>query len=239
MTQWCPSDPVLQQFSGQAPLFPLPNVVLFPHAVLPLHIFEPRYRQMTADALEGERLIAMSLLAPEGQTTGAGCPPPVHPMVGLGQIIAHERLDDGRYMLVLRGVARARLIREQAVDLGRPYRIGQLELCDDHVPPTADFDRQSRAEEIVSLFGRLFPGVEFQRLVQQALSIDLPLASVCDVIASALPIKPELAQLFLDELNTDVRSQMLWQLLKRMERPEPSKSSTTATRRFPPSFSSN
>ena len=74
MTQWCPSDPVLQQFSGQAPLFPLPNVVLFPHAVLPLHIFEPRYRQMTADALEGERLIAMSLLAPEGQTTGAGCP---------------------------------------------------------------------------------------------------------------------------------------------------------------------
>jgi Lon protease-like protein len=234
MTQWCPSDPVLQQFSGKAPLFPLPNAVLFPNAVLPLHIFEPRYRQMTADALEGERLIAMGLLVPESQTAPVATLPPIHPTVGLGRIIAHERLDDGRYMLVLRGVARARVIREQPLDL--PYRVGELELRGDQVPETAGFDRPSRAEEIVSLFCKLFPGVEFQRLIQQALSIDLPLGCVCDIIASALPIQPELAQLLLDELNSDTRSQMLWQLLKRMERPEPA---TPAARRFPPRFSSN
>ena len=237
MTQWCESDSVLKQFSGQAPLFPLPNVVLFPHAVLPLHIFEPRYRRMTADALRGERLIAMSLLAPVSQTAVADCLPPVHPMMGLGRIIAHELMEDGRYMLVLRGVARTRLVREQAVDL--PYRIGQLELCGDHIPATADFDRQSRSEEIVSLFCRLFPGVEFQRMAQQALSSDLPLATICDVIAAALPIPPELAQLFLEELNSDTRSRMLWQLLKRMERPGSPASSTPTTRRFPPCFSSN
>lgn len=237
MTQSCPMDPILQQFSGQAPLFPLPNVVLFPNAVVPLHIFEPRYRQMTADALEGERLIAMSLLASEMSVGPDIVSPPIHPIVGLGRIIAHERLDDGRYMLVLRGIARARVIRESVVDL--PYRIGQLELCCDHVPLTADFDRRSRAEEITSLFCKLFPGVEFQRLIQQAMSDDLPLGSVCDVIASALPITPDLAQLFMDELDSDIRSKMLWQLLKQMEPSRPTRETTSANRQFPPRFSPN
>ncbi len=238
MTQSCSSDSVcLQQFSGQAPLFPLPNVVLFPQAVLPLHIFEPRYRQMTADALNGEGLIAMSLLAEDWESTAADGLPPIHSTVGLGRIVAHERLDDGRYILVLRGVARARLVREQPLDL--PYRMGQLELCPDHIPTSVDFDRRTRAEEITSRFCQLFPGVEFQRLVQQAMSVDLPLGSVCDVIASALPIQPALAQLFLDELNPDLRSQMLWQLLKRMERPQALAPSSSSNRRFPPSFSIN
>lgn len=234
MTPSCTPDPALQNFSGQAPLFPLPNVVLFPHAVLPLHIFEPRYRQMVADALAGERLIAMSLLVPGWQSV-TDREPPIHPMVGLGRIIAHELLDDGRYMLVLRGIARARILREPTVDL--PYRIGNLELCQDRVPATTDFDRQLRGEEITSLFCKLFPGVEFQRLVQQAMSVDLPLGNICDVIASALPIQPVVAQMLLDELNADLRSQMLWQLLTRMERPESMSPQPTIS--FPPPFSSN
>lgn len=237
MTQPSPLNSTLLQFSGQAPLFPLPNVVLFPQASLPLHIFEPRYRQMTADVLEGERLIAMSLLTPGWQATPPDVPPPIHPMVGLGQIIAHERLDDGRYMLVLRGVSRARVVQELSV--GLPYRVGQLELFQDEVPPTPDFDRMNRADEIATLFCRLFPGVEFQRLIRQAMSVDLPLGHVVDLIASALPIEPELAQMFLDERNVDVRSQMLWQLLKRMERHDPSKSGPATLRGFPPSFSAN
>ena len=103
MTMFSPSN-LLQTFSGQAPLFPLPNVVLFPHATLPLHIFEPRYRQMTADALRGEQLIAMSLLKSVVQDASDSATPAIHPIVGLGQIIAHERLEDGRYMLILKGV---------------------------------------------------------------------------------------------------------------------------------------
>lgn len=237
MTQPSPQDSTLLQFSGQAPLFPLPNVVLFPHASLPLHIFEPRYRQMTADVLEGERLIAMSLLAPGWQAFPLESAPPIHPMVGLGQIIAHQRLDDGRYMLVLRGVARARVLRELSIDA--PYRVGQLELFQDEVPAAPDFDRLNRADEIATLFCKLFPGVEFQRVIRQALSVDLPLGHVVDLIASALPIQPELAQMFLDELNVDVRSQMLWQLLKRMERYDPATSGPASVRGFPPSFSAN
>lgn len=230
MTQWCSSDPALQTFSGRAPLFPLPNLVLFPNVSVPLHIFEPRYRQMTADALAGERLIAMALQLDSGSEFAK---PSIDPMVGLGRIIAHERLDDGRYILVLRGLSRARVIQEDDIEL--PYRVGQLELCSDQAPPSPDFDRRERADQITSLFCQLFPGVEFQRVVEQAMSADLPLGTVCDIVASALPISPDLAQLFLNEVNSDLRSQMLWQLLKQME---PARAKA-ALKPFPPGFSSN
>ena len=64
----------LQAFSGIARLFPLPNVVLFPHMVLPLHIFEPRYRQMMGDALAGDQLIAITLLPAGNRITKVGLP---------------------------------------------------------------------------------------------------------------------------------------------------------------------
>ena len=77
MTFSCEIDAELKDFSGLAPIFPLPNVVLFPNALLPLHIFEPRYRQMTADALEGERLIAMALLRPGWESSSPPAEPPI------------------------------------------------------------------------------------------------------------------------------------------------------------------
>jgi len=221
-----------QPFSGNAPLFPLPNVVLFPHAVLPLHIFEPRYRQMTADVLEGERLIAMALQESVETTDEL---PAIRPIAGLGQVIAHERLEDGRYLLVLRGVGRVRLLRE--IPSSKPYRIGEFEVCPDTAPRDAEFDRQIRAEQIATLFARLFAGEELQRLVDQAHADHLPLGSVCDVLASTLPIQPRVAQLLLEELNSDVRSQMLWQLLKRMDPATRLQTATAAT--FPPGFSTN
>jgi hypothetical protein len=194
---------------------------------------------MTADVLDGERLIAIgpfpSPAEPVGELLQANAPVANNPMLGVGRIVAHERLDDGRYMLVLRGVARGRLVSVQAAaDL--PYHVGQIELCPDEVPATADFDRRTRAEEIASLYCKLFPGVEFQRLVQQAMAEDLSLGSACDVIASALPIQPEIAQLLLDERNSDLRSQMLWQLLNQME---PSPAVAMALKQFPPGFSTN
>jgi uncharacterized protein len=236
MTQKSFRDPSLHQFSGLAPLFPLPGCVLLPHALLPLYIFEPRYRAMSAAALDGERLIAMSLVRFESQTLSTADIPPIAPMVGLGRIIAHERLDDGRYMLVLRGIARARVLHEKAVAL--PYRIGQLQICEDVVPDVEEFDRQTRAEEIVALFCRLFPGEKLQRVVHQAMTDDVPLGTICDVIAAELPIGADLMQLFLEEPNADVRSRMLWQLLKRMEGSTRREDAPT-TRRFPPHFSLN
>src|SRR5882672_2663150 len=100
------------------PMFPLPNVFLFPGTLMPLHIFEPRYRQMIEDSLDGPgRLVVATVLeAHHDECAGA---PPVHHVAGLGEIARHERLPDGRFLIVLAGLARV-LIREVPSD--RLYR---------------------------------------------------------------------------------------------------------------------
>ena len=105
------------------PLFPLPNVVLFPNVFLPLHIFEPRYRDMVADALDGDRMIGMVLLRPgwEGAYEGR---PPVYPVGCAGLITHSERLSDGRYNIVLRGLEKFRIAGE---DDSRAYRQARVE----------------------------------------------------------------------------------------------------------------
>jgi ATP-dependent Lon protease len=111
-------------FDSQAvPLFPLPNVVLFPHSVLPLHIFEERYKAMTADALAGRRQIAMALLRAGWEKCYYG-KPAIEPVVCVGSILSHERLADGRYNFLLQGTTRARIHREVG---GHAYRVAELE----------------------------------------------------------------------------------------------------------------
>src|SRR6266446_7051837 len=114
-----------QTFDGTVRLFPLPNVVLFPHVTLPLHIFEPRYRQMTMDALSGDRLITMVLLKPGFEAEYENCPP-LYSVVCVGKIIVDYRLEDGRYNILLRGISRARIIKELSGD--KLYRTAQVEL---------------------------------------------------------------------------------------------------------------
>ena len=105
------------------PLFPLPNVVLFPNVFLPLHIFEPRYREMVADAIASDRMIGMVLLRPGWQLDYEGRPA-VYP-IGCSGVVTHvERLADGRYNLVLRGVERFRIVEE---DHEKSYRRAVVE----------------------------------------------------------------------------------------------------------------
>ena len=97
--------------SDLLPLFPLPTAVLFPNVFLPLHVFEPRYREMVADALNSDRLIGMALLRPGWEADYDGRPA-VYP-VGCSGVITHvERLADGRYNIVLRGLDRFRIVDE-------------------------------------------------------------------------------------------------------------------------------
>src|SRR5215469_5104723 len=118
----------LQNFSGIARLFPLPNRVFCPHAMQPLHIFEPRYRQMTADALADDRLIAIVLLQP-GWENQYDQLPALHTMACLGRIVADQMMPDGRYNLLLRGLSRIRLLEE--VPGARMYRFVRVELIAD------------------------------------------------------------------------------------------------------------
>ncbi|MEP6592981.1 MAG: LON peptidase substrate-binding domain-containing protein [Acidobacteriota bacterium] len=104
-------------------MFPLPNVVLFPTVSLPLHIFEPRYREMVSDALDGDRIIGMALLRPgwEGKYEAR---PPIYPIGCAGLITHAERTADGRYSIVLRGLEKFRVVSEQHQ---RAYRIAEVD----------------------------------------------------------------------------------------------------------------
>ena len=113
------------------PLFPLPNVVLFPNVFLPLHIFEPRYRQMVADALQEDRIIGMTLLQPGYEANYEGRPAVYS--IGCAGVITHgQPLGDGRYDIVLRGMEKFRIRSE---DHSRPYRIGHVEGISEVISP--------------------------------------------------------------------------------------------------------
>ena len=122
------------------PIFPLPNVVLFPNVFLPLHIFEPRYRQMVDDSLKGDRIIGMVLLRPgwEGNYEGR---PAVYG-IGCAGVITHaERLPDGRFNIVLRGMEKFQVLGEQE---GQLYRLATVEAVAE--PAAETFREQMRGE---------------------------------------------------------------------------------------------
>lgn len=132
------------------PLFPLPNVVLFPNVCLPLHIFEPRYREMVAHTLDADRIIGMVLLRPgwEGEYEGR----PAIYGIGCAGLITHaERLDDGRYNLVLRGLHKFKVTEE---DHSRRYRMATI---DPILEPVVDADRSIIAAERRRLEALLVP----------------------------------------------------------------------------------
>src|SRR5204862_8194818 len=137
------------------PIFPLPNCVLLPGGLLPLHVFEPRYRELTRDCLAGHQLMGVARLRPGYETTYYGRPP-VYERCGVGRIICSEELPDGRFALLLRGVARAEIARELSVD--RTYRCVEARLLNDAKCDGAhavDFHRQ-----LISLCDRLAEVIE-------------------------------------------------------------------------------
>lgn len=116
---------------GSLPIFPLPNAVLLPHAPLPLHVFEPRYQALVQDALAGDRLLAIALLEP-GWEDIYDERPLVRPIAGLGEIVAHDPLPDGRSNILLKGLGRVEILREHAPR--QLYRVVSARLLRDRRP---------------------------------------------------------------------------------------------------------
>ena len=118
------------------PIFPLDKVVLFPNVFLPLHIFEPRYREMVSDALAGDRIIGMVLLRPGFEADYNGRPPVFE--IGCAGVITHsEKLSDGRFNIVLRGLEKFRVVSE---DTSRAYRLAEI----DPLPETPDAEEREQ-----------------------------------------------------------------------------------------------
>jgi len=200
-------------FSGIVPVFPLPNVVLFPGMFLPLHIFEPRYREMTADALNGERLIAMALLKPGWQQDYQGTPP-IHSILGMGKIVEDAKQEDGRFNLVLIGLHRVRVLEE--VGSG-PYRVARVELLKEHHPTPKESDRKRQL--LLALYMQVMKDV-----MKGAVPVppaDVPLGMLCDLVASLFRLDPEVKQELLEELDVSARCDRLLSLLESASSPDP------------------
>jgi Lon protease-like protein len=183
---------------GRVPLFPLPSVVLLPNTFLPLHIFEPRYRAMTRDALAGDRLIAMGYqLGPDHDYDG---PPPVAPVAGVGEIVLAQNLPDGRYNLVLRGRARVHIDQELPSD--HLYRVVQATLLPDEPPSSVVelLDAEASLRALTIGLAEALP--EGGDLLKQVVAAQSTPAALVDVVASTLIADPRLRQQLLE--TTDV-----------------------------------
>lgn len=176
-------------------LFPLPNVVLFPLAVLPLHIFEERYKTMTADAIKGSRQIAMALYCPGWESNYYGSAT-IEPVVCVGTILSHEKLQDGRYNLLLRGDARARIVRE--VCCNRPYRMAELQLLAEQRPIELDLEAQRCKLRRIFCCGPI-AGTSVGRQFAKLVASPLPTVNLADLIAFNLLEDAKLKQSFLAE----------------------------------------
>jgi len=135
------------------PIFPLVYVLLVPGVILPPHILEARYRSMVTDAVGGDRLIAMAVPLP-GRSTEHEERPPVHPVCGLGLIVHHDPLDDGRSHIVLHGFSRIRILEE--IESGRPYRLVRGRPTEDVVPDGVDL--KATAGDLVRRLGDMADG---------------------------------------------------------------------------------
>lgn len=220
-------------FTGRAALFPLPNAALFPNVMLPLHIFESRYRTMVEDVLQQDRMLAIALLKEDFQPEYFTKHTPIHDIVCLAKIVADERLDDGRYYLLTQGISRAKLVAEEETD--RPYRIGRLELIQDVYPHEPVIDRSRRQLELVSGFRSLFPDLASDASLMAALESSVPLGELCDVIAHAMKLETGDALRLLEQADVDQRSDIVLQFLKYQCR----EMSQRGSRTFPPKFSLN
>lgn len=225
----------LEHFSGTVRLFPLPNVVLFPQVVQPLHIFEPRYRQLTVDALADDRLIAPVLLRPGWDADYDGRPA-VQPVLCVGRIVAEQRLPDGRFNLLLRGVSRARIVEELPSD--KLYRSARVELQAEGALPPADSVRWLR-EQIGAAVRPWFAddGPAIRQLDKLVKNPELSMGVLCDLLGFAAPLLIEAKQQLLEATEIEERAQLLLQFLQ-VGQPPPSGQSASKSK-FPPDFSSN
>ena len=186
-------------------IFPLPNVALFPGAALPLHVFEPRYRELLRDALAGRKIMAVARLKPgfEGDYEGR---PPVFEVCGVGAIESHNERPDGRFDITLRGLGRARILDE--LPPLTAYRKVRAELLRD--VPAASSLIAAWQRKLATLWIDLSPHLPEPVRDLKALTRDASDASAyTDRLAAALVADPEASQQLLTETDPAERLRLL------------------------------
>lgn len=226
-----------EDFCGIVSLFPLPNVVLLPHVVQPLHIFEHRYCEMLEDALKNDRLIAMALLEP-GWENQYHKRPSIASVVCIGKIISHTPTEASRHNILLAGMKRARIRRE--LDNHRAYRQAEVEILSDFYPELGNSERVGLQQSLLAAFKQIAQqSLAIEESFQQLVDQQVPLGMLTDIIAFAIRFPLPVKQQLLSEPNVDVRCRILIRCLLQMidGRKLPAESSDAPV--FPPDFSTN
>ncbi len=185
------------------PLFPLPDTVLFPGMPLPLHVFEHRYRKMVEDSLASHRSIGMSLLKPGWEADYEGRPP-IYPIGCSGTIDQHQRLEDGRYHIVLRARSRFRVLEEHE---GEPYRLATVETLSDE--PGDEDALDGLRQQVLATITRVADGP--RSLVLQG---ELPHELLVNALSQSLGLSPVEKQSLLDCDTLEARYGRLLEILE-------------------------
>ena len=194
-----PAQAAAPVLPAEIPLFPLPETTLFPGVSRPLLIYEPRYREMIADALKGDRIIGMVRLRPGFEKDYEGRPP-IYAVGCAGRVEKYEQLADGRYVILLQGLTAFRVLSENQ---RKPYRLGRVEAVPDRVEEQERLTLSSLRNRLASLLIKVLP-----------FGVDPPAASLEDdefinVLAQNLPMSEDHRQDLLERSSVLARARAL------------------------------
>lgn len=200
------------------PVFPLDAVSLLPQQVLPLHIFEPRYRQMVAHVLDGSGQIAMGVFKGERWKQEYHGRPPIRPFVCIGQIVQHEKLDDGRYNVLMQGVCRATIIKEMPPSAERLYR--EAMLAPVGLQPVDEDDLAVARGRLGSMLseGPLTRLAAASSVAEYVRNGQIPTSAILELVSFTILTDPEVRYRLLAEPDTSARAEIIESELKDLSR---------------------
>jgi Lon protease-like protein len=220
-----------EQFSGLARVFPLPNLVMFPHVMQALHIFEPRYRALFEEAIEDDRLVALGVLAAGWEDDYSGRPP-LRSTACLCRIATHQKTDQGTYNVLVLGVRRLRLVRE--LPPKKLFRVVEADIVDDAEPPSAQPGAAAALQQkLLTAFKQAMPRIPnaYEQL-DQLLGSQITLAMLTDIVAYTIDLDLETKMRLLGESDVVRRTELLLEAIAARPPARPA-------RPFPPDFSVN
>ena len=201
-------------FGKPIPLFPLDQVTLLPQQILPLHIFEPRYRQMIESALDGAGQIAMAVFDGDDWKQQYHGRPKIRRAVCIGHILRHEKQPDGRFNVLLQGVCRAQIVKETPARDGCLYREAMMSPLVEDASELNDQAASSLAEFRLRL-GEMLEEGELSRLtaaeplMQYIRNDSLPTQAVMEIVSFTLIQGADLRYRLLAERSAEVRAVLL------------------------------
>jgi Lon protease-like protein len=198
------SDALTIDFNKPIPLFPLGSCVLLPHATIPLHIFEERYKAMVSDALDSTGLIAMATYRRHSEAEADLCGPAIRPWVCVGYMVRHDQLSGGRYHILLQGMCRARITKEIYHE---PYRLAFLEPADTQPPMEIDLDEHRQRLETLLSDDTLTQLASISS-IQNWLSDEIPTAALVDL--AILTVISDVEQRYAMLAERDVSMRAAW-----------------------------